>query len=170
METADPVTVAMAATGGAALLGAGTSVAGGFQAQSAGRAAQAQARNEAIAATQASGAETGATATEAARTVSRVEAGAGAAGITAESARPVLSEDAAESRIRMAYQRYSGNLASQQALYGGQLAKYQGGQQLQAGITGGIVNVLGGASTLGQWRLKNLKTASPSWGQFFGTS
>ena len=153
MEGDDPVSLTMAAVGGSALLGAGSSVVGGIQANQAGKVAQQQAQNEAIAAQQQAGAEIGAQTTQAAKLISKDVAETGAAGITGESTKTVLSEDAAQARIKAAYTRYSGNLASQQALYGGQLARWQGNQQLASGIVGGVTNLLGGASSIGRIKL-----------------
>ncbi len=153
MEGEDPVTLTMAATAGAGLLSAGSAVAGGIQANQAGKVAQQQAQTEAAAAQQQAGAEIGSQMTEAGRTVSRVEAGAGAAGITQESAMPSLSEDASQARIRAAYARFSGNLASAQDIFGGKLAANEGNQQLTAGIIKGATNILGAASNIGQIKL-----------------
>ncbi len=76
------------------------------------------------------------------------------------SAQPILSKDAAQARIKAAYLRFSGNLASNEAIYSGKLAANEGRQKLAAGVVGGITNVLGGASNLGGTGLKY-----GSWGR-----
>lgn len=163
MNEEDPVTVSMVAAGSSALLAAGSSVVGGIQAQKAGQVAAEQAANEAQTARTAAGAQISAEETNAGRELGKVAAGAGAAGITAQSAQPILSEDYTQAKIRSAYLRFNGQLGSVEDLYQGQLAQYQGNQALIGGLVGGASSILGGASSIGKIGI------AKGWGTLGGT-
>src|ERR1700691_5471496 len=96
---------------------------GGGQAQDAANVQAAQDVSEAGVARMQAGAEISNETENAAKTISKVEAGAGAGGVTADSARPVLSEDYTQAKIRAAYVRFGGKLTSSEDLYAASLAK-----------------------------------------------
>ena len=122
---------------------------GGIQAQKAADVQATQDQQQARVAMENAGAQESATSENAAKTISRAEAGAGAAGITAASAAPVLSEDYTQAKIKTAYERFGGKLASTEDVYQGQIAKYEGQQAFWGGIFGGANALLKGASSIG---------------------
>jgi len=169
MEIADPFTlstaslIAMGASAGSAAIGAGSSILGGIQAQKAGDIAAQQAGQESKAALIQAGTEESAIETNAGRLIGHSVAEAGAAGITAVSAQPVLSEDYSQAKVRSAYARFGGELASTEDIYGGEIAKWQGNQAFWKGLFGGAQNVLGGASNIGLMKAPQLAN-SRGWG------
>jgi hypothetical protein len=168
VEGEDPVSLAMGATAASGILGAGASVVGGIQAQQAGNVAAEQAAQESKAALEQSGSQIAASETTAARRIGSAVAGAGASGVTAASAAPVLDADYAQAKIQSAYERFSGKLASTEDLYQGQLAKYQGNQALIGGIIGAGSSILGAASGLGQIGISGGRNLNKGWGNLFG--
>ena len=158
MEGDDPGTLAIAATAASAAVSATSSVAGGLQAQKAGLQAARQANLEAGAAQTQAAAEQNVTTTEAARTLGTAAARAGAMGVTAESASPILHEDLIQAKIKAAHERFTGNLAAREDIYAGKLAQYQGQQAKWAGFIGAGQSVLGAVSNIAKIKM------SQGWG------
>ena len=150
MEGDDPVTMAVAGTAAAGAAAAGSSLVGGMQAKTAALQQGRVDTEEASVARMQAGAEISNETENAAHTISKVEAGAGAAGVTAESAQPVLSEDYTQAKIKAAYTRFSGDLAASQDIYAARIAKYEGGQSMWRGIFGAGQAVLGTVSNIGK--------------------
>ncbi len=142
--------LAMGATAASAAIGAGSSIAGGIQAQKAGQIQAQQAQQESRAVLERAGVQESNIETNAGRLIAHSAAEGGAAGITAPSTMPVLSEDYTRAKLESAYARFGGQSASSEDIYAGRLAKYQGSQALWAGLFGGAKNILGGASNIGR--------------------
>jgi hypothetical protein len=161
----DPITATMVAvTAASGALSAGGAIAGGMQAKSAATQQGRVDTEEAAVAKMQAGAEISNETENAAKTISKVEAGAGAAGVTAESARPVLSEDYTQAKMRAMYTRFNGDLAASQDIYAARIAKYEGQQAMWKGIFGAGQAVLGAASNIGKIGM------SKGWGSSSSTS
>ena len=160
----DPVTLSIAAAAGSGALAAGSSLIGGSQAKQAALEQGRQDTQEAAVARASAGADVSNQTEDAAHTISKVEAGAGAAGVTASSANPILSEDYTQAKIRAAYTRFSGNLASTEDIYAARIAKYQGQQAMWKGIFGAGQAVLGTASNLGSIAISKGWGSGSGWG------
>ena len=141
---------AVAASGA---LSATEAVAGGQYAQEAGHYQAQVLKQQASAEQAAAGAKISAQDIEASREISTVAARAGGSGITADSVNPVLTEDYTEAKMRDAYTRYSGKLASSQDLYAATLASQKGAQLNAAGQAGGVQSLLGAAGGIGEIEL-----------------
>lgn len=149
MERPDPVTLSVAAVAGSTALAAGGSIMGGMQAQSAANIQAEQMQRQAALENQSAGAQISKDDVNAGRAIATGVANAGAAGVTQDTAAPVIMENASEAKIRDMYTRYSGQLAASGDLYQASLDKYQGKQAMWAGIFGAAKNILGGAGKIG---------------------
>jgi hypothetical protein len=127
---------------------AATDVMGGMQAKQAAVQQGRQDTEEASVANMKAGAEVSSDTENAAKTISRVEAGAGAAGVTAASATPILSEDYTQAKIKAAYARFNGNLAAAEDIYAAKYAKYQGNQAFWSGIFNAATTMAIGSSNV----------------------
>ena len=149
MEGDDPITMAVA-TAASAGISAGGAVMGGVQAKQAAVQQGRQDTEEATVAKMQAGAEVSSETENAAKTISRAEALGGAAGMTAASATPILSEDYTQAKIKAAYTRFNGNLAATEDIYAAKYAKWRGQQAFWGGIFGGTQAALGGVIGVGK--------------------
>ena len=166
-EIADPVTLTTAAVIGSSALGAGASVIGGIQGQSAAeqqaRAYRIQAGQEMVRA----GNEVGRIDYQAGRAISEGRASAAASGLTQESIEPLVAENYGAAKTQEMFARYEGQLAAQNDLYKARLSKYEGRQQMLGGIFGGAESVLRGAMGVGAIRMA--QSGSPNIGILAGS-
>ena len=152
------VPMMMAAT---AALAAGSSVAGGMQAKQAAVQQGRQDTEEATVAKMQAGAEVSSGTENAAKTISRAQALGGAAGMTAGSATPILSEDYTQAKIKAAYTRFNGNLAATEDIYAAKYAKWGGQQAFWKGIFGAGQTLGTAATDIGKFKMGWWGTGAP---------